>query len=152
MTSGDQDIALPDYTKSRKQFEERAISMKKAREQMKREELEAKQQSKNKQQQPQTMSKNRLARRQRELEKLAKEELPEGSKRALSYKISKNKGLIRERSTRNGTTAHSRMRSKFEKKMSKARIMYGGKQRDATDSYEGESAGIHPRIVRSTKF
>ena len=59
---------------------------------------------------------------------------------------------LRERSTKNGTTSHSRMRSKYEKKAGFARKQVGGSVQDARDNYEGEASGIHPRIVRSTKY
>ena len=84
-----------------------------------------------------------------ELAKLAREELPEGSKRALSYKIRNNIGLVRVRPKKSGTTAHSRMRHKFEKK--NARYEKVTAVRAPKQNYSGEVA-INPRVVRSTTF
>lgn len=155
MVSGDQDIALPDPTKTRKILNQRAARAANAStallKQQKKEEA-ARQAAAGKEELTASQKRRRAKRRATELAKLAKEELPEGEKRGLSYKISKNKGLVRERSTKNGTTAHARMRSKYEKKAGFAAKKVGGSMQDARDNYEGEASGIHPRIVRSTKY
>ena len=155
MVSGDQDIALPDPTKTRKILNQRAARAANAStallKQQKKEEA-ARLAAAGKEQLTPSQKRTRAKRRAVEMAKLAQEELPEGEKRGLSYKISKNKGLVRERSTKNGTTSHSRMRSKYEKKAGFARKQVGGNMQDARDNYEGEASGIHPRIVRSTKY
>ena len=155
MVSGDQDVALPDPTKTRKILNQRAARAANAStallKQQKKEEA-ARLAAAGKEELTPSQKRARERRRKTELAKLAQEELPEGEKRGLSYKISKNKGLVRERSTKNGTTSHSRMRSKYEKKAGFARKQVGGSVQDARDNYEGEASGIHPRIVRSTKY
>lgn len=155
MVSGDQDIALPDPTKTRRILNERAARAANAStallKQQKKEKA-ARLAAAGKEELSRSQKRRRDQRRKTELAKLAQEELPEGEKRGLSYKISKNKGLVRERSTKNGTTSHSRMRSKYEKKAGFARKQVGGNVQDARDNYEGEASGIHPRIVRSTKY
>jgi hypothetical protein len=78
----------------------------------------------------------------------AREEVRDGTKRGVTRRIERNKGLVRPRSTKAGTTAHSRIRSKFEKKSKSAHVP----MRNKAKPYTGEAGGIRPRVVHSTKF
>ena len=85
------------------------------------------------------------------MEILEADYLAEGAKRDISRRIEKNKGLIRPRSTAHGTTPHSRVRAKFQKKLRSGSGVMPAK-RDKSKPFTGEKNGIKPHVVHSTKF
>lgn len=91
------------------------------------------------------------ARIEKGLKILAEDNLEEGAKRDISRRIEKNRGLIRSRSSAHGTTPHSRVRAKFQKKLRSGSGVMPAK-RDNSKPFTGEKNGIKPYIVRSTKF